>query len=360
MNKIIKLAKMLYRLGLHKEASNTLRLSPVEHPDWESSAKEFGQYPISEDEYLNQVIIPPRDKDIVAIDSVLKENGIRPVSTEEFDGLIGAGAFGKVIRAIYNGKPVVAKIIISDGQASKESNDFNVWDEISKLRDLMPPEVKKHFPEIYLLKNGKIVINNRKKEYQIIVSEELFPITKSDIEILSGYKQSPTKLMQDLLLFCDTLSLKLSTALPPNGERVLKIKSKELALSFFNIITGEEGSSWHSPLEVINEGILLQNPDRRGNFELILSDDEKDIISNLISENESLFKVNKKYPFPIHNYEKYHSYSPSLGKAEDLYNAVMWLSKNGIRWGDLNFDNILRDSSGTLKIMDVGAFQIYK
>lgn len=209
---IKRLHQLLRLSGYHKVAQQVEELSKTIEPlknseeysePWhEEVVQEFGGEPISEDEYLDQINFPLDKKpfylDYNEVDlptdlvkKLFDQHEIKLVSATGKSQLIGYGSFGAVFRVVYKGKPGVAKLIINElkkineGYLGRNDREAENWKKIQDNLDKFPTKLRKHLPIIYDIIDGKIDaylehqdIGFNQLNYQIIIMEELFPLSK--------------------------------------------------------------------------------------------------------------------------------------------------------------------------------------
>lgn len=367
MTHLNRLSSLLLRLGLSKEAAELMHLAPppeMSEEDMAEAAKEFGSDTISEEEYLESIVIEPKiskhdlhhvdelaDEKMMATFEILKQNGIQPLVAGK-KNILGTGSFGVVIRGVYSGKPVVVKISFSgdkDNYFYQElSNDVANWKRILALRPSMPPEIKKHIPEIYLLNKGVIVHNGIPDDYQIVVMEELKKLPRN---LLSAVYDnvggiSNNEILRRFLINLNNELFKTYGLNPIPVARVVKAiimnsPSMEPALIQKEVI------DW------------INNENRQINNDFKLINKVKETISSLIANDKYLDDRGVKdfdgSAIPARATEDSGLLNP-VEEIEWFYKTLLWLADHGVNWADMKPDNIMVGSDGNMKIVDVGAF----
>ena len=338
---------MLYRLGLHKEASNTLRLSPVEHPDWAQWSKEEAEGLLSSSVPELTGVKKRRESDPyspdVIIDNKLKEYGITIIPKSGGNEYLGSGAHGKVYDCVFKGKPAVAKVQISEGREPKPyGRDVSNWNKLQEMISTFPEWVKKYFPEVLFAKEDIVKILGpfgfEDHNFQVMVMEKLRSLPK-EISLSMGGKTDLTWKWEDAF---ERIYLEISKAMTDAG---LDAPDKE---SLFNsLVSPPEGPISHAPLERMTKHLF--NIIRKSDLDIEESLPLMDKVS------EILFKENKKIKIPIPRFSSYDDIWEAPRDLEGLWKAITWLRSNGVPTGDIVPENIMIDSSGQMKIADLGA-----
>lgn len=339
------LAKNLSSLQLHKEASDVIRLKPLEHPDWKDEWEEPKDYSPEE--------IAPRGLPSGEIGSteskineVLADLHITIISGEGSEPL-GSGAHGKVYRAIYNGKPSVAKIQVYKSASPRPyGQDVRGWERLMSIWDKVPDFVRKHIPEVFLAKEGEFVVDEAGQtveyKYQIMVMEELRPISKKlkfsiEGDSWSGNKDS-TWLWEEELesLYQEILEKFTEKGFdPPARGEIRKIILEEI----------KSGESINSKLtkfldKKLDHPFTTHDPDKIEVY-FKLSDYIRDLSKRF---SRSIPRWKQKYDLP--------RYVPP--DVQSFSTAIDWLRNNEMYAEDVVGDNVMIDSSGTLKLADLG------
>lgn len=189
IEKLQKLSMWLKNNNLFSYSQKVMEIKDWDEPWHEEAVKEFGDEPISEDEYLEKEISQKIDRkdykrlkyihydfEIDITEKILEENKIHLVSVGEKPALINGGYNGKVFRVIYRGKAAVAKVTLAD-----DGYEVTKWRYLLNNSKTLSPEVKKHIPEIHGLITDSITFMNRYDReqtirYFIIIMEELYPL----------------------------------------------------------------------------------------------------------------------------------------------------------------------------------------
>jgi len=318
------------------------KISQEINKDWEEAAQEFGSEPISEEEYLKSVAPEPEFGRQKYILDWLSSNGIRLIKSGDLD-IFSSGDYADVFNGVCDGKDCVVKIFTQRGG----SMDFDNWQAILNLKSEMPYEVAKHIPKIYkTLKLSGVKI--RIPTYAIAM-ERLYPI-HPDLKYLiaDGWGNA---------FYSDRLSSNIYK--PALDENIYNIMN-DIYKQFKKLINNEQLKSLKSLIDEFYysyaDNIIPINK-----------------LSHFIAVN--IFKgKNKAYLKPLYNgitsiLQKYSEKIPyssefnndnhnEIKLIKPFYNALKWLDSNGISWGDLHDGNIMMDKDGTLKIMDIGSFEI--
>jgi len=148
-------------------------------------------------EELEQAEYKKMFKEKSFIEEMLSDRGINDVYPPENYAdytFIGKGAIGeKVLKKTYQGEDVAVKLIKGTVE-EKEGSEIDIWEDILKIKETMPPNLQKHFPQIY--KMEKVMDNSGKKLlYEIIVMERLEPINSYLKELLFGINETNRSLL---------------------------------------------------------------------------------------------------------------------------------------------------------------------
>jgi serine/threonine protein kinase len=344
MNKLKKLSSVLYSQNLKAEASEILRLLPVEHPDWSSWSKE-------EEENLLTSVVPkttavsrleegdPLSPDVV-IDKKLRELGITIIPSSGRLDWIGEGKHGKVYNCAYNGKSAVAKIqAYPVGMAVPYGQDVSSWQRLMSVWDTLPDWVQKYFPKVLFSHEEVIQIlgpfGMEDYSLQVMVMERLSPLPKELTSVLFGSSNDPTRWSEALdelypLLYHIMESNGLSS--PPKKEIIesLRDTSQKGALTgritrpFYNIIR-------NSKIPFEKTGPLM------------------DQISGPIHS------MSKKMSIPIPAFSAWIQDWEAPDDVAEFWKAISWLRRNRIPTGDISYGNVMIDSAGQIKISDLGS-----
>lgn len=389
-----KLSNWLQHHGFIKEAQAIKELPTSEpgeyaEPWHEEAVKEFGAEPISEDEYAEQQfgaglreIMPPNKFD--QEETVLPEELLKRIADQENfkilqiggrSSFVGMGEYGAVIRGIYNGKPVVAKII--SNLDFKKSEEGDNWRRILKAAKNFPPELQKHIPHIYAIKNNYIEDPLKPEDpisYEMIVMEELYPLNKSMSDILNIYtsienpkeKGKLVKLEDEIsdLLKDDDYLYKISDIITSGIKSYFGLDTnfQDLkSIEIFNLISNLKPLGLYSTQKISKEifRYLVRKYDLKSDdgvrFEK--SDDGISFHDYIYSILIDLIK-----PDSIPMYKGYPTdFWKALPETSYFYQTLQKLSDDyGIDWGDVHRNNIMLDRDGNLKIIDVGLYNMSK
>ena len=348
--KLTILAKKLSSLQLYKEASDVIRLKPLEHPDWKDEWEEPMDYSPEEIApkglYTGFVGTPESN-----MNDILADLNITIVSGEEYEPL-GSGAHGKVYHSIYNGKPSVAKIQFYLANSPRPfANDVENLKKLMSIWDKVPDFVRKHIPEVFFAKEGEFTVTRQGKlvlnspvqyKYQIIVMEKLRPISKKlqfSIEGDSwlGNKDS-TWLWEEELenIYLEILEKFTEKSLdPPTRGEIRKIILEEI----------KSGESINSK--------LTKFLDKKLDHPFTTHDPDK--VEVYFKLSDYIYDLSKRFSRSIPRWKQKHDlprYVPP--DVQSFSTAIDWLRDNGMNAGDILGDNVMIDGSGTLKIADLG------
>jgi serine/threonine protein kinase len=381
MNHLTKLAKALSFYHFHREAAEVLNLKPVEHPDWKDEWEEPRE--ISPEEVVPNGLGSSYEGSVQAkINGILRGLGITIMSDANGNPL-GSGGHGAVYRCIYKGKSGVSKIQFYPADETREyGEDVKRWEKMLSIWDAAPDFVKKHLPNVLLATEGTFDVNtygfnlykrdyrygsfNFDKstegsfpfKYQIMVMEELKPIPrKLEFSIegsqWQGNPESTWLWEEELENFYPEIwnEFQKKNIAPPTKLEILKIiKTKlgagETVANNLNKFLRSKIKEYFSDFD--NEGMK---------FYFTLHDIVQGVSRKFLSsiprwkdeEDKDKKKDDKKTEQKL-NPET--NYIPK--DVESLWEAIKWLRENGMAADDIIKENIMIDSSGTLKIADLG------
>jgi hypothetical protein len=341
------LAKKLSSLQLHKEASDVIKLKPLEHPDWKDEWEEPKDY--SPEEIAPKGLYTGSVGTAVSnMNDVLANLNITIISGEEYEPL-GSGAHGKVYHSIYNGKPSVAKIQFYPANLPIPfAHDVESWEKLMSIWDKVPDFVRKHIPEVFFAKEGeftvtKLVLNPPVQyKYQIMVMEELRPISKKikfsiEGDGWPGNKDSAWLWEEELEnLYLEILEKFTEKSFdPPTRGEIKNIILEEIK-------SGESISSKLTKFlhKKLDYPVTTHDPDKIEVY-FKLSDYIRDLSKRF---SRSIPRWKQKHDLP--------RYVPP--DVQSFSTAIDWLRDNGMSAGDILGDNVMIDRSGTLKIADIG------
>ena len=370
-----KLQRYFLQNNLYKEAAEIKEFEKYEEPWHEEAIKEFGKEPpddeavlkelekLYEDEYKTRFRSDKSD----LYNNIFKKHNFKMLFTDN-PKLIGEGAYGKVFEGIYQGKPAVAKIIFG------HLNEIDNWNKILEVKEQLNPDLKKHLPDIYLLDEDFIEYNYLKSKsysteqkyfYGIIIMEKLYPISSNVSEIilrnLNSLRDKAKNLWKDEdfiyemsdsikeLLDSDFDNYKLSIRdifkilinariSPQNNFLSLSVFSNSLSKEIINFIKSK----------------LTEDELKDSYINMDLMEIEA-AIEKLI--NYSFSKVVWPYKFEDYQEEKplVYKYIPEIS---GIFKLLLELADREIKWADLHDANLMQDSQGTLKIIDVGLYDV--
>lgn len=347
--KLTILAKKLSSLQLYKEASDVIRLKPLEHPDWKDEweePKDYSPEEIAPKGLPSGEVNSPESK----TNEILADLHITIISGEGNEPL-GSGSHGKVYRSIYNGKPSVTKIQVYKAVLPRQyAQDVSRWEKLMSIWDSVPDFVRKHIPEVFLAKEGEFIADEAggpvEYKYQIMVMEELRPISKKlkfsiEGDGWPGNKDSTWLWEEELENLYQEILEKFTDKDfdPPTRGEIRKIILEDI----------KHGKSIESELtKLINE--KLGRP-------FLAYDEERDPdkIEVYFKLSDYIRDLSKRFSRSIPRWKQKHDlprYVPP--DVQSFSTAIDWLRDNGMNAGDILGDNVMIDSSGTLKIADLG------
>ena len=362
---LYNLYKYLLSKNLIKEAAEVKELEEYEEPWHEEAIKEFGEEPPDEKaalKELEELYEEEYSEYYVGTNNIynkiLKDNNFKTLYSSN-SKLIGRGAYGKVFQGIFRGKPAVAKIIVDE----QDSHEFDNWLEILSLKKIIPENLHKHIPIIYDLNKSTIEHRGHKTPYEIIIMEKLYPLS-NDIETIirdaiHNIKNVSENLWKDEE-FLYELSQKIEELIEIEYEYIFTISSLEI----FKVILNSKFNFLSPNSTLINSTLISKKiiefiidkniPDDLKNDPKI----KKDLkyleisISSLISRlyTSSLWPRDYNESLPI-------SYK-YLNETRSILEFLLVLSQYGIKWADLHDKNLMQDSQGNLKIIDVGLYSV--
>ena len=349
MNKLIFLVKALGKINLRKEASEVLKLSPVEHPDWAQWSKEEAEGLLSSSVPELSGLEKLRESDPhspeVVIDNKLKEYGITIIPKSGGNEYLGSGGHGKVYDCVFGGKPAVAKIQINEGRYPRPyGRDVLNWNKLQEKMSTFPEWVKKYLPEVLFAKEDVVKIlgpfGDEDHNFQVMVMEKLRPLPKEISLSMNGGSNLLWK-WEDAFegIYSEVSKAMLDAGLESPDEQ-----------SFFDSLVSPSGKGTNlGPLGRMTRYL----------FDIIRASDleieERSALTDKVLA--PLFEESKKIGRPIPRFSSY-GYD-DIWKAprdlEGLWKAIVWLRSNGVPAGDIVSENIMIDSSGQMKIADLGA-----
>lgn len=374
MNKLIKLVMLLKRSGLDYEASRVISLASEENMDW----KDEWEGP---KDYSPEDIAPNGLSSSDELSAEKKMNGILnglgiTIITNESGGPLGFGAHGRVYRCIYRGMPCVVKLQYYPAYDTMEyGQDVPRFNKLMGMWDSVPEFVRKHIPRVYLAEEGSFTLKtygyslyqkehtlgitnierfrggdtNFPFKYQIILMEELRLLPSGLVSSISG--RIAAKSERDVVwIWMDELDnlypkiwsefLKYKTEPPSRGEMSSVIKYFE---------TYDYKNDYSSRISLFLNDLMLD----KINLNTSLSKKDTADLSKGVTSIISDFSASIFTTIPRWNSEdKSENYIPR--GVEEFWNAIKWLRENGMDAGDIKGDNVMVDSSGVLKIADLG------
>lgn len=348
MNKIIKLARALYKINLIKEASDALKLSPAEHPDWQLWSQE------EEKKMLAEVPTESRHHILTgAMKKKLNDFGITILES------ISSGSLGTVFSGIYNGMPVVVKITKgSGGTFSIFNNDVENWNKISEYIKSAPDYVKVLFPNIFFAHKGTISDEDGSNiPFQILVIEHLYKAPKIISDTFRGAIDPETKLKvrgEPSYMAEEYISKEYPK---------IKMEADRLGLSFpveRSVMEYSTSKDFSRGRLTLKEYLMdfIPEEDAEGLTDMDDEYSEKyDRLMELIYFMCYHISRDLGAPIPsnggsmISNNEK--EWQP-YGGLQNFWKGIAKLRDDGIPVSDLHEGNIMMDRSGSLKVADLG------
>lgn len=364
MNKLNKLAIILYRNSFKSEAAEVLKLKPVEHPDWKDEWEEPSDYSPAE-VAPSGIIFSEVDSVESRMNDILKNLGIT-IITDESNDPIGRGGHGDVYRCIYNGKPAVTKIQFYRKEDYRPyGQDVDNWNKLMSLWETVPDFVKKHIPQVFFATKGNFKVNPRgyylylknmwgnppydpndnsehEFEYQIMVMEELRPLPgRLGYSVEGGSSDTPWLWEEELDNFYQKIwaeFLKFRATPPDRGD-------------FSRIISSTPNDSRnYVPMVQKIKNVVIDKI--KSQFSTFDPEGQQLLNSIELMLKDLSYSFQKSIPRwgddpPPSNYIP--------RDVQGLWKAIDWLRNNGMKADDITSDNVMIDSSGTLKIADLGS-----
>jgi serine/threonine protein kinase len=374
MNKLLKLAILLKRSGFHKESSDAIGLSSVEHPDWKDEWEEPKDYS-PEDIAPNGLMSSDEGSAEKKMNDILSGLGIT-VITGESGRPLGSGAHGTVYRCIYRGKPCVVKLQYYPAYETMEyGQDVPRFNKLMGMWDSVPEFVRKHIPHVYLAEEGSFALKTygyklyqsehtlgtRDIErfrvgdldfpfkYQIIVMEELKKLPRKlqySIEGSGKFDEKETGWIWEEEL--DNFYPKIWSELVKHN--IIPPSRGELSKIIESVSNTDIGKRYYiEPISIRIKGLIINKIQERFSS---LNQENIDLYNKLASIIDD-FSASIFTSIPRWNGNgQGQNYIPK--DVEPFWNAIRWLRENGMDAGDIKGDNIMVDSSGVLKIADLG------
>ena len=357
MKNLIILSNILNKIGLTKESSEVLRLKPVEHPDWlqwsQEEEKNLLESSVQELKSIKNLRENDPSSPSLIVEKRLREWGITIIPRDGNSEHIGSGAHGIVYDCVFNGKPAVAKIqFLEKNKPKPYARDVSNWNKIQELIPTFPDWVKKYFPEVFFAKEEDINVVNEfgSVEYnlQVMVMEKLRPLPK---ELSLSMDSGRTDLTWRWEEAFDKIYSEIDNVMS-NAGLVTPIKSFLLR----RLVEPRTGAGIKDPSPFSRIARPIFDIIRSSNLEF----EEKSFTMEKISD--ILFAESKKITLPIPRFTSYgydDIWEPPSGLTE-FWDAILWLRKNRVPAGDIIPENIMIDSSGQMKIADLGAMHMSK
>jgi serine/threonine protein kinase len=363
--------------GHNKAAQAIEEVTEYDEPWQEEAVKEFGDAPVSEDEYFKENFFEEfvfADIDEKIMD---QEGFIYHSSVEGETHFVGSGVSGSVYRGIYNGQPAVIKIIRRTEY--KNDNEISNWKAILAAKDKMPASMQKHIPIIYNLNSGNLIDEKSgdKVDYEVVIMEELQKLSPhmQDIFYQYGSAREPMKKMlkDEEYMFEIAKMIKSSVdKIKDFGDILSEVTPQDILKVILSI---EEPIDKYSAMDIVqlvseylvqvnkeaitdiflNSGLSDLYPSPEGFLQQKIYQVVKGSIKpDTIPRNREYLISNDGSPGFA--YSAFWENSPDTG---GLYKTLRELSENfNISWRDTHTDNIMMDKNGNLKIIDVGLYDV--
>jgi hypothetical protein len=270
----------------------------------------------------------------------------------------GRGAYGVVLRGVYQGKPAVIKIETNIGRPV--TNEINNWMLILKLKETMPPEYKKHIPDIYKLNSDSVFKSGKETFYSVIIMEELFKLNDEIGELMSVGTPNSFMTIVELILNNLDYVYQVSVDISNSLEQFESTYFRELQLP-----------SSHSVFKIIYNNLI--NLKSQNINKVTFYDKNTDEIVNQIKIKTgkiySLFiaPVDLKNNIHSHLSKMFRRFPDSKQKSfvwenmpetQNFFKTLEYLNQNAnLSWNDLHIGNVMMDRDGNLKIIDVGLYE---
>lgn len=374
MNKITKLASILRKYSLYREASDVLSLQSAEHPDWKDEWEESKDYSPSE-VVPNGLRSSYEDSAEKKMNDIMRGLGVT-LLTNESGRPLGSGAHGDVYRCIYNGKPCVVKVQYYPAHEIREyGQDVARFNKLMGMWNSLPEFVRRHIPHVYLAKEGSFILKTY--GYKLYQKEHILGAT--DIERFRNEDPNfPFKyqivVMEELRKLSKRLEASIEGCGIFNDNEKVWLWEEELDNLYPKIWSELTRHDITPPSRGDISKIIksaANNTSPNSIFDMPISSQIKELILDKIEEkfpsfNEERQSIYVKLSSIIDNFS--FSLSSSIPRwpseqvvdcyiprdVEHFWNAVKWLRENGMEAGDIKPDNIMIDYSGVLKIADLG------
>lgn len=411
---LINLSKFLKKLSLLEDSSHLEKLASelpekktenvplldYDEPWHEEIIKEYGEEPVSEEEYFENNFsaklnegesgFTAKEEDLIykQQDEVHKQRLNKefnelyqkaldkedlPLMTansgkykNNYTPFLGGGQFGRVYRVLYNGKEAAAKVMILD-QANIAREIINSR-KIKTVSETAPPEVARFFPTIYGVRMGKIeensptsTLTNPIVPYGIIITEKLIPLSLEMHKLFYNLNHSRELQGNSNLSYeaIDSISNSLLRTIKKRFQLLQDIDPNKFFKMIFKVFRLSKDTKSTSPsrsyhLSIISKKIakwLMLNSTSM--FEYVKTHNFNiDILENTIYET-----INKSYfSFPVHG-KPYPNQNLDIVKNDPLtgplYQALEYVKQHyKLEWHDVHAGNIMQDKSGQLKVID--------
>jgi len=323
--------------------------------------------------------------------NIMKDVNFTPVSAGGKTPYIGGGAFGKVFRGVYGGKPAIIKVLIKEWFYLDHAQDKEIdnWNKILEHSKNLKPEFQRHIPEVYDTLSGTLNISNddyiKKVSYDAVVMEELYELPRAIYDMLSGGLVDG---LANFILEPEILN-KLSMHLTKEfsrGMRYYGIKNevdrdRVLRMApgiFFKEILKNKNNLYHPKIkqryafyssmaeEIINQIIdKVLSPESKENFLARNESKKKMAIKDLKSQimrapTQIMGFFPGQWDAALNTAFKERSDKSweKLPEFRSLIEMLKTLTREiELGWWDLHRNNMMMDKDGNLKIIDVGLYK---
>lgn len=357
---LYKLIESLIKIGSDEAAGD---VSELYEEDWhEEVVKEFGEEPVSEEEYFDENFkyLNNQFGEFSDYYNIMEKEGFKPyrVSTSA-SPFLSSGASGVVFRGIYNGKDAAMKIVLDN----TGHNEIAMWNNIIKIKNAMPGEYSKYIPTIYKTGHGNIkskVIGGvgAELEYYFVVMEFLRPLDAKRKDVLFGNIRSSdvaaTLLKDEDFLYEIAKSIVNRVYVPEDLKNMLDVN-----YIFKILLESLGGEDYYESIEEASKHIakyIKQITDN--NFQdYELSSYIDDEVYSIIDYRLSAKEFPMFYSQFAGELEDYKSWSVNNPELYNFIGMLNYMHENyGIRWRDVHSGNIMIGNDDNLKLIDVGYF----
>lgn len=334
----------------------------------EMNADQFGDEPISEEEYLDQTFtVKKRDIPIKHYESyerkifltIAKKEGFHILETGDKSAVAGQGGYGLVLRGTYQGHQAVAKIILGPDGRKEVSN----WQTILNASKTSTPNLKTYVPKIYKLnyedegyQSDDYDAIDLEKNYGIIIMEELLPINHHLRDKIEAFYSNIEILSDPEYLWEITLPLQqdLYRDFPDLDEHEIMAWLLEIKFQDFQDLSTDEIKK--RIIEHVKRKLLKKYPYQDATRR------ERRNPNGLYKNPNYLEKTLNNLVTPVlplkYDDHPTSTYYQSMPETQGFITSLIELGQNtGLGWHDLVAPkNIMMDKNGNLKIIDVGIY----